>query len=432
MTIAGQTFTVPQDGTNPCTYAIAPTSQAFSASGGSSGVAVTATTGCAWTAVSNNAFITVTSGAAGTGNGTVNYSVAANATGAIRVGTITIAGQTFTVTQAGASCVSSISPASNSFLAAGGSGLINVSAALNCNWTSTSLDSWITIISGATGAGSQKVKYNVAANPSSSTRIGSIIIGGFVHTVTQAGSTCNFSISPTSQNFVSAGGSGTVNVTTQAGCAWSAVSNDGFITINSGASGTGNGTVSYTVTTNISAAPRTGTMTIAGQTFTVTQDAAPGACVYSISPTSQNFTIVGGNGNVAVTATAGCAWTAISNAGWISVTGGASGTGNGTVNYSVAANPDPSPRTGTMTIAGQTFTVTQDGNCDYFISPTGRTFISGGGVGTVSVTAAGGCAWSAISNAGWITVTSGASGTGNGTVTYVTIAGKTHTVKQNP
>ena len=65
-------------------------------------------------------------------------------------------------------------------------------------------------------------------------------------------------------------------------------------------------------------------------------------------------------GTVSVTAAAGsCAWTAVSNTSWIDVTGGASGVGNGTVTYSVAANTTGVERAGTMTIAGATFTVTQ-------------------------------------------------------------------------
>ena len=62
---------------------------------------VTAGTGCAWTAVSNATFITITSGSSGSGNGSVGYSVAANTGSTSRNGTMTIAGQTFTVTQAG-------------------------------------------------------------------------------------------------------------------------------------------------------------------------------------------------------------------------------------------------------------------------------------------------------------------------------------------
>ncbi len=87
---------------------------------------------------------------------------------------------------------------------------------------------------------------------------------------------------------------------------------------------------------------------------------APGSCTFSISPTSVTVAAAGATGTVAVTAGSGCSWTAASNDAWITVTGGASGTGNGTVSYSVAANT-ASQRTGTVTIAGQTFTVTQEG-----------------------------------------------------------------------
>ena len=89
------------------------------------------------------------------------------------------------------------------------------------------------------------------------------------------------------------------------------------------------------------------------QSFTVEM------CTYSISPTSKSFDKSGGSGTVNVTTQDGCTWDAISNKGWITITGGSSGTGSGTVNYSVSANGSTSQRTGTMTIAGETFTVTQ-------------------------------------------------------------------------
>jgi hypothetical protein len=82
-------------------------------------------------------------------------------------------------------------------------------------------------------------------------------------------------------------------------------------------------------------------------------------CSYSISPVTQPVTSGGGGGNVTVTATSGCAWTAVSNASWITVTSGASGTGNGFVGYFIAANTSGIFRSGTITIAGQTFTVNQ-------------------------------------------------------------------------
>ncbi|MCI0487450.1 MAG: BACON domain-containing protein, partial [Blastocatellia bacterium] len=119
-------------------------------------------------------------------------------------------------------------------------------------------------------------------------------------------------------------------------------------------------------------------------------------CTFTINPTSQNFPAAGGSSNVGVSTQSGCAWTATSNALWISITSGASGSGSGSVNYSVASNPNPSPRTGTMTVAGQTFTVTQDpasGGCSFTINPSSQNFSATGGTGSVSVGTQSGCNW---------------------------------------
>ncbi len=447
ITIAGQTHTVTQTGASSCSFSIAPTSASFAASGGAASVGVSSQTGCAWTAVSNASFITITAGASGAGNGTVNYVVSVNNSSSIRTGTLTIAGQTFTVTQAASSCISTISPLSRSFASTGGTGTVTVSAISTCNWTAQSLASWITITAGANGPGTKTLKYSVAVNSSTASRSGIIIIGSFQHTVTQSGATCGYSISPASQPFSSSGGSGAVNVTASAGCSWTAVSNAAFIIIIGGASGAGSGTVSFDVAANTSPASRSGTMTIAGQTFTVTQTGAGGGCAFGIMPTSRNFAAAGGASTVSVTAGAGCAWTAVSNAGFITITGGATGSGNGVVSFNVAANPSSSPRSGMMTIAGQTFTVTQDGAiaCLYTINPANVVFGRIGGNSTVMVTAGSGCSWTATSNVGWIIVNGGATGSGNGVVSYtvttntsgktrtgtVTIAGKTFTVKQS-
>ena len=92
-------------------------------------------------------------------------------------------------------------------------------------------------------------------------------------------SVCTYSISETGKSFSSISSSGTVAVTTGAGCSWSAAStsNDSsWITVTSGSSGSGNGTVSYAISVNNNSASRTGTITIAGQTYTVTQTGAVG------------------------------------------------------------------------------------------------------------------------------------------------------------
>ncbi|MEW6209454.1 MAG: BACON domain-containing carbohydrate-binding protein [Acidobacteriota bacterium] len=400
-----------------CSYSISPASQNFAASGGTGSVNVTADVGCAWTAVSNSTdWITITAGASGSGNGAVSYSVASNTLTTPRAGTMTIAGQTFTVNQdpASAGCTYSISPTNNSVGAASGSGTVDVTSQTGCSWTASSNATWISITSGASGAGNGTVSYSFNGNTGAA-RSGSITVAGQTFTLNQAA--CTYTISPTSQTFSASGGTGNITVTPNvATCQWTATSNDSWITITAGASGAGNGSVSFSVSTNPLTTSRTGTMTIAGQTFTVTQSG--NSCSYSLSPTSSGFPASGDNGTVNVTAGAGCAWTAASNVAWITITSGATGSGNGAVNYTVEANPTTSSRQGTITIAGQTHTVTQAPNCNYTLTPTSQNFISAGGTGQISVETAAECTWIANPSDSWITITAGASGTGNGTISY--------------
>ncbi|MBL8168115.1 MAG: hypothetical protein JNJ50_08170 [Acidobacteria bacterium] len=342
-----------------CSYSITPASQSFSASGGTGSVSVTTGSTCTWTASSNAAFVSISSGSSGTGNGTVGYTVQPNNDTQSRSGTLTIAGQSFTVTQAGQSCSYTISPASQSFNSAGGTGSVSVSSNAGCAWTATSNAAFITITSGQNGSGNGTVNYLVQPNNDSATRTGTITVAGQTFTVTQTGVSCNFVISPTSQSFNDTGGTGSVSVSASSGCAWSASSNSAFLTITSGQNGNGNGTVNFLVQSNPNSSSRTGTLTIAGQTFTVTQSGI--SCSFTISPASQNFAAGGGTGSVNVSTSAGCAWTASSNSGFLTITSGQNGNGNGTVNYLVQANNDQNQRIGTLTVAGQTFTVTQAG-----------------------------------------------------------------------
>src|SRR5439155_1078934 len=139
-------------------------------------------------------------------------------------------------------------------------------------------------------------------------------------------------------------------------CSWTAVSNVSWITITGGASGTGIGTVTYSVATNSGSTARTGTLTIAGQTVTITQ--AANSCVYNLSTTSVSVPSIATTGSLSVGTGTSCSWTAVSNVPWITITGGASGTGIGTVTYSVAANTGAA-RPATTTATGQQATITQ-------------------------------------------------------------------------
>lgn len=86
------------------------------------------------------------------------------------------------------------------------------------------------------------------------------------------------------------------------------------------------------------------------------------SCTYTLSPSApQSFGSSGGAGSFSVLTQSGCSWNAVSNSSFIAVTGGSSGTGNGVVTFSVAANSSTSSRTGTLTAGGQTYTVNQSG-----------------------------------------------------------------------
>ncbi len=401
-----------------CSYSILPTSNSFVREGGTGVVNVTAPAGCNWTAVSNAPWITVTSGASGSGNGTVNYSVAVN-TGDFREGIITIAGQTFSIRQVG--CVNSLTPFEQNFPSSGGTGSIAVSADASCNWTVVSQEPWITITSSANGSGNGTVTYSVASH-SGTTRIGRIRIGGVSFNVLQDGlANCTFSISPTEQLFpynplASAPLFNHVMITGPSSCTWTARSNVDWIKTAFDESGIGNGTATYTVEDN-PGPPRIGTLTIAGQTFTVIQ----GRCPLSLEVTRKDFPFPGGTGEISVLGD--CPFTAVSNADWITITEVDQVTN--TIKYTVAENPGVF-RLGTISVDDATFEVAQftQGSCSISIDPSDDTF-SASGLGTrfavggqIFVLSPPGCNWTARTNANWITLTAGATGSGDGIIQY--------------
>jgi uncharacterized protein (TIGR03437 family) len=86
-------------GTDGCTYALSPQSGTVAAAGGTGSISVSAATGCLWSATSSSAWLSVTAGAAGSGNGTVQYTAQAN-TGGARTGSVKVQDKTFSLSQA--------------------------------------------------------------------------------------------------------------------------------------------------------------------------------------------------------------------------------------------------------------------------------------------------------------------------------------------
>lgn len=119
-----------------------------------------------------------------------------------------------------------------------------------------------------------------------------------------------------------------------------------------------------------------------GATDSVTIPITAASCIGALAPTNRTHTPPAATSQT-IAVTASCAWTAVSNNGWITITGGSSGNGNGNITYSVAANLNPTQRIGTITAAGQTFTITQkpwirgDFNGDGFVDILWRNKVTG-------------------------------------------------------
>jgi hypothetical protein len=131
-----------------------------------------------------------------------------------------------------------------------------------------------------------------------------------------------------------------------------------------------------------------------------------GDCFPSATPTAEPMGANGGSGLAAITAGAGCPWTAVSNADWITITSASLGHGNGTVEYTVGANNSDHQRIGTVTLAGHSLSLVQGrSGCSYSTSPAAQTF---GAVtnttSSFSVATESECNWTATSNDGWISV----------------------------
>jgi serine protease len=116
--------------------------------------------------------------------------------------------------------------------------------------------------------------------------------------------------------------------------------------------------VDYAVTANTSASARLSTLLVGGRTFTLKQGATL-SCPLTLGPTAGAFDATGGSATIHVTTDSSCSWSASSSADWITLSAGRSGSGPGSLVYSVAAFSGGGTRGGTISILGATYQVTQ-------------------------------------------------------------------------
>jgi hypothetical protein len=270
-------------------------------------------------------------------------------------------------------CGVSLSGGSSTVPAGGGNGTLTITVDRECAWTARSESPWISLAS-AQGQGPANITFSVQPNPNAFNRRGNVTVEQQRVEIAQEAAPCRFSVSPSSADAAAAGGTVPIGVSAPGGCSWTAQSTIPWLSVEPG-SGQGAGTVQIAVAANGPSA-RSGSVTIAGTAVQVRQAAAagpppppsplppppqppPSDCRYMLRPSHFDAKAKSDDVEVEVRTRDGCAWTASSPVGWITIEKGSGGSGDGKVKLRIDENPGP-PRTAAVVIAGEAFTVTQD------------------------------------------------------------------------
>ncbi|KAF0813151.1 hypothetical protein IGB42_02552 [Andreprevotia sp. IGB-42] len=152
-------------------------------------------------------------------------------------------------------------------------------------------------------------------------------------------------------------------------------------------------------------------------------DPVCGPAVATVSPTTIPLASNGGPGVISLNYPANCPWTLHNVPAWLNITSLRSGTGPADIQYVAAPNPAQSQRYAQLEVAAATINVTQAIPCDPYLMPTiFPTIVSAsnqGMSGSITVTFSNQeCTWTTRNVPAWITITSGASGKGNGVINY--------------
>ena len=376
-----------------------------------------------WTASSDKDWCTVSQSKT-SGNGVVTVSTSVNTTSSDRSATITIScnnttlKKTVTVSQS-KYVFDQSSEAVDIDACPAEQKTVNVTS--SGRWSVSSNQTWVKATQSVT-SGNGQVTIKADANPSSTPRSAVITVTCTDNTswkkvinVTQAGhemvlSESSFDFTPIPS------GTKTFTITTTG--PWTVSSNQTWCTI-SPASGTGNGTVTVSASTNGNTVDRNATITVACSNSTLKKNITVNQAKYIFDTGGANLafvTLPAGSQNVDVTSSG--QWTATASANWISVTP-TSGNGNGTVSISVGNNVTYSDRNGTVTITcsdnnslKKVVTISQD-KFVFAISANSKE-IAATATSKFSATVTCSTAWSASSDSAWLSVSQ------SGSILYMT------------
>ena len=257
-----------QDGA--CDFNATGSPQTFTATGGTGTFDVTVTDQrCAWGVTSNDDWLSITSPlGAVIGDGSAEFTVAPNVGAeneATPERTAMLASNEFdyTVTQSG--CTFALGEASLSTDAAGDvSFQIDVISPELCPWTAVSQSSWILIRDGGSGTGAGTVEIFILDNPTTTERIGSVLIGGQILSVSQSGLGCAYATEPMSITACPDGGSFEFDVNATDGCTWEIAEDAAWALLTDDSPGVGPATRTGLIDANLSEVARTATLTLSG------------------------------------------------------------------------------------------------------------------------------------------------------------------------
>jgi hypothetical protein len=143
-------------------------------------------------------------------------------------------------------------------------------------------------------------------------------------------------------------------------------------------------------------------------------------CAVEAETSTSAFSPGGGSGTVQITTNRECAWSVQSDAAWLTLQPEPSGNGDGSVQFKVAANADPSSRTAGLSVNSERLPISQEGEpCEFELSSTHQALDASGGQRIIDVqTSSSQCSWSATADVTWISLVQGRTGSGNGRVVF--------------
>lgn len=424
--VSGYTHTITQAGLGAT---LGSYSAEFETDGGTRSVQVNAPAGKIWHANSNVDWITVST-PSGYGVQSLTFTVSQYDEVSTRIGTLTVADNTFTVYQTGRRMQLAPYSATTDFFA--DTIKIRVNALASTEWDVGVSADWITVIDTGSGIGGGKVQVAIAENQSYNVRNGIVTIGTEQFTVTQLGRTALvFKISPTEVSTFGVDGASSERVTVSAtpDLMWTAASSADWIEFYPGyASGSGNGNVVYKVKPNPTLYPRLATITVtaadaavAAKSLEIRQEAA----VASLTVDEYEFEAAGESLSIGVNTGSIVGWNVVNPFEWLTVSS-LSSIGPTNITLTATANTSVQPRGGTIRIADHDFIVSQKGRGVTVSYDESKVFDTDGKTtgesvdNVITVTADSDVEWTAVaSDPTWIIIYEGMSGRGNGAVKHI-------------